>query len=214
MSGLEEKFEPFFRKMKAEDVPEIVIDNFKHYYERLAQGQTGLIPETEILPLGALADMEVLPQEELRAIGEEAVHKTAIIKLNGGLGTSMGMERAKSLLKVKRSFSFLDIIVRQTQGLGIPVIFMNSFSTRSDTLDALKAYPELGGRGMPVDFLQHKVPKVDEDDLSPADCPENPKLEWCPRATGISTLPWQPAVCWIDSWMKATATPSCPMPII
>ena len=184
MVGWEEKFEPFFRKMKEEDLPEIVINNFKHYYERLTQGQTGLIPETEILPLDALADMEALPQEELRKIGEEAVPKTAIIKLNGGLGTSMGMERAKSLLKVKRSFSFLDIIVRQTQGLGIPVIFMNSFSTRSDTLDALKAYPELWGKGMPVDFLQHKVPKVDASDLRPAECPENPKLEWCPPGHG------------------------------
>jgi len=184
MAVLEEKFEPFFQKMKAEDLPEIVINNFKHYYERLAQGQTGLIPETEILPVDALADMETLPREELRKIGEETVSKTAIIKLNGGLGTSMGMERAKSLLKVKGSFSFLDIIVRQTQGLGIPVIFMNSFSTRSDTLDALRAYPELWARNMPVDFLQHKVPKVDEDGLSPAECPENPKLEWCPPGHG------------------------------
>jgi len=184
MSGLEEKFEPFYLKMKAEGLPEVVINNFRHYYKRLAEGQTGLIPEKEIIPLKKVADIETLPLEELIEIGEEKAPKTVIIKLNGGLGTSMGMERAKSLLKVKKTLSFLDIIVRQTQNLGVPVIFMNSFSTRDDTLDALRSYPELRESNIPVDFMQHKVPKVVEHDLSPADCPQNPELEWCPPGHG------------------------------
>ena len=36
-----------------------------------------------------------------------------IIKLNGGLGTSMGMDKAKSLLPVRDGKSFLDLIVEQ-----------------------------------------------------------------------------------------------------
>jgi UTP--glucose-1-phosphate uridylyltransferase len=184
MPGLEERFEPFYHKMKAEGLPEVVINNFRHYYERLAEGQTGLIPEEEIIPLEKAADIETLPPEELIETGEEKVSRAVIIKLNGGLGTSMGMERAKSLLKVKQTLSFLDIIVRQTQNLGIPVIFMNSFSTRDDTLEALTSYPELRESTIPVDFMQHKVPKVVESDLSPADCPRNPELEWCPPGHG------------------------------
>jgi UTP--glucose-1-phosphate uridylyltransferase len=186
MSRSKENFEPFFRKMQTEGLPEIVINNFQYYYERLREGQTGLIPEKDIVPLGTLADIETLPLDELAGIGGEKAHKTVIIKLNGGLGTSMGMERAKSLLRVKESFSFLDIIVRQTQCLPapVPVIFMNSFSTRNDTLDALKGYPELVNSTVPVDFLQHKVPKVDQENLDPADYPANPNLEWCPPGHG------------------------------
>jgi UTP--glucose-1-phosphate uridylyltransferase len=184
MSGLEEKFKPFYDKMKAEGLPDVVINNFKHYYERLLEGQTGLIPETDIIPLKTLADMETLPLEELIDIGEKKVAKTVIIKLNGGLGTSMGMEKAKSLLTVKQTFSFLDIIVRQTQDLDIPVIFMNSFSTRKDTLDALQGYSDLMEGNIPVDFMQHKVPKVVEGSLTPAGYPQNPDLEWCPPGHG------------------------------
>ena len=38
---------------------------------------------------------------------------TAVLKLNGGLGTSMGLEKAKSLLPVKDGKSFLDLIALQ-----------------------------------------------------------------------------------------------------
>lgn len=39
--------------------------------------------------------------------------KTAVLKLNGGLGTSMGLEKAKSLLEVKDGHTFLDLIAEQ-----------------------------------------------------------------------------------------------------
>lgn len=38
---------------------------------------------------------------------------TAVLKLNGGLGTSMGLEKAKSLLPVKDGKTFLDLIAEQ-----------------------------------------------------------------------------------------------------
>lgn len=79
--------------------------------------QTGLISETKILPVGALADIQAQPKDELARIGAENLHKAVIIKLNGGLVTSMGMQKAKSLLKVKDDYSFLDIIVRQARHL-------------------------------------------------------------------------------------------------
>lgn len=39
--------------------------------------------------------------------------QTAVLKLNGGLGTSMGLEKAKSLLLVKDGKTFLDLIAEQ-----------------------------------------------------------------------------------------------------
>ena len=88
-----------------------------------------------------------------------------MLQLNGGLGTSMGMTGAKSLLEVKDGLSFLDIIARQVlalrepYGARLPLVLMNSFSTREDTLRALERYPELEA-GVPLDFVQHKEPKL------------------------------------------------------
>jgi hypothetical protein len=48
----------------------------------------------------------------------------------------------------------------------------------------LKVYPRLHERNVPVDFLQHKVPKIFESNLRPVDCLKNPKLEWCPPGHG------------------------------
>ena len=36
-----------------------------------------------------------------------------VVKLNGGLGTSMGLDKAKSLLTVKDGMTFLDLTARQ-----------------------------------------------------------------------------------------------------
>ncbi len=70
-----------------------------------------MIPESTIEPVDmeALADVEV----DRRGRPPRRSGTTAVIKLNGGLGTSMGMDRAKSLLCVRRGLSFLDIIARQ-----------------------------------------------------------------------------------------------------
>ena len=112
-----------------------------------------------------------------------------MIKLNGGLGTSMGMTRAKSLLVVKEGLTFLDVIARQIQelrsrtGAEVPLLLMNSFRTREDSLRALEPYGGLSGP-LPADFLQHKVPRLRADDLSPVSWPSDPALEWCPPGHG------------------------------
>ena len=63
------------------------------------------------------------------------------------------------------------------------MVLMNSFSTQADSLAALQQYPELQG-DIPLDFLQHKVPKVVQSDLSPAIWPADPELEWWPPGHG------------------------------
>jgi UTP--glucose-1-phosphate uridylyltransferase len=98
----------------------------------------------------------------------------------------MGLNGPKSLIKVKSPLSFLDIAVLQNRHLNpdVPLIFMNSFSTRPDTLTALAAYPWLQQSCLDMDFVQHKVPKVDAILLGPAEHPENTDLEWCPPGHG------------------------------
>lgn len=174
-------------KMVAAGVHPTAIEVFAHYFRLLEHGETGMIPESTIDPhdMDALADVEVADE-----VATEAIRHTAVIKLNGGLGTSMGMDRAKSLLCVRRGLSFLDIIARQVLHLReqydapLPLIFMNSFRTSADTLAALERYEALPVEGLPLEFLQNKVPKLNATDLTPASWPKDPELEWCPPGHG------------------------------
>ena len=182
MALINHDFTPFATRMRVEGISELIVETFQFYYTQLADGHTGLIPESDILPVKHLPDLEKFPKE-LAKVGQRLLPKTILLKLNGGLGTSMGMDRAKSLLTVKDELSFLDIIARQAESTGLRLVLMNSFSTRSDCLAALKDYPELWD-DIPLDFVQHKVPKINQTDLSPADWLENRVLEWCPPGHG------------------------------
>jgi UTP--glucose-1-phosphate uridylyltransferase len=172
-------------KMRAEGLPETAIETFAHYERRLREGEQGTLPESELEPLGNLPDAEQLPRGD-----GTALDKAVVLKLNGGLGTSMGMTRAKSLLEVKDGLSFLDIIVRQVLHLrerhsaGVPLLFMNSFATRDDTLAALERYPDLAVDGLPLEFVQGKVPKLLENGFEPVGWPADPALEWAPPGHG------------------------------
>jgi UTP--glucose-1-phosphate uridylyltransferase len=165
----------------------VAIDTFAHYYRLLEHGETGIIPESSIEPL----DMESLADVDIDdEAASAALRQTAVIKLNGGLGTSMGMERAKSLLCVRKGWSFLDIIARQvlhlrhTHEAPLPLMFMNSFHTSVDTMDALARYADLPVDGLPLEFLQNREPKLLADDLTPVSFPRDPELEWCPPGHG------------------------------
>jgi UTP--glucose-1-phosphate uridylyltransferase len=174
-------------KMVAAGVDEIAIETFAHYYRLLEHGETGMIPEAASEP----GDMETLRDVE---VGDDAaaaaIRATAVIKLNGGLGTSMGMDRAKSLLCVRRGLSFLDIIARQVLHLRkeydapLPLLFMNSFHTSADTMAAIARYEDLPVEGLPLEFLQNKEPKLLPKDLAPVSWPKDPDLEWCPPGHG------------------------------
>lgn len=176
------QFAPFASRMREEGLPEIFIDNFAAYYEQLQAGETGLIPETTIAPVTALSNAEDFAPR-LAESGRSAFSQTALIKLNGGLGTSMGMEQAKSLLKVKQSYTFLDIIAHQAMQVGVPLVLMNSFATEEDSLALLSRYPQLND-SIPPSFLQHKQPKISAADLGLASWPADPSLEWCPPGHG------------------------------
>jgi len=166
---------------------EPAIRAFQRNYEALCRDESGLIGESEIGPA------EGLPVYEDRgaAFDPELLRQTVVIKLNGGLGTSMGLEKVKSLLEVRPGVTFLDLIVRQVVSLreatGAPVrlLLMNSFSSSGDTLDHLATHaPEGLCEAANVELMQNQAPKIDASTLEPVEWPANPSLEWCPPGHG------------------------------
>lgn len=182
-SDLESRFAPFMRRMQDANLPEIVIENFKHLYRHVMEGETGLIPDREIQPVNDLPDISAVGAA-YGSIGEESLPHTAVIKLNGGLGTSMGMNRAKSLIRVKDGLNFLEIASKQAAVCRVPLILMNSFATHADSCAVLARFKEQNKFDLEQNFLQHKFPKVRRDDLAAACCPESPGLEWNPPGHG------------------------------
>jgi UTP--glucose-1-phosphate uridylyltransferase len=182
-----DRFAPFAARMRDAGLPDLVIDNFRHYYATLAAGETGIIPESTIEPVDTLPEISELA--EYAAHGARAAGKVAQLKLNGGLGTSMGLDRAKSLLPARDGMSFLDIIVRQNarfamqHAVGAPLLLLNSFSTDADTRAALARHTFAEERA-PRIVLQNKVPKILRESLQPADSPADPDLAWCPPGHG------------------------------
>ncbi|WP_116115755.1 UTP--glucose-1-phosphate uridylyltransferase [Austwickia chelonae] len=175
-------------KMAREGICQEAIDVFSHYYRELENGATGLIPESSIDPLPLPPHLNEIDVDDEQA--RAALDRTVVLKLNGGLATSMGMSKAKSLLEVRDGRSFLDLIcaqvrhARQEHGARLPLLFMNSFRTSADTLEAMKAHPDIAYDGLPLDFVQSSEPKLRADDLTPVSWPDNPELEWCPPGHG------------------------------
>jgi len=176
--------QPFVARMQAEHLDATAIAAFVHAYQQLVSGETGFIPEDTIAPVTALPHLAQLDAHTAR--GQALLAKTVVLRLNGGLGTGMGLDRAKSMLRVRGDDTFLDIVAKQHRhliaqtGVALPLIFMNSFATDADTRAHLAAYPDVQVRYV----LQSKVPKVVADTMQPATWPTNPALEWCPPGHG------------------------------
>ncbi len=187
MAKLDSSFPLFEKLMRAHELPEIVVNNFNYYYNLVLNGEQGLISDEEVDPIENVEGLEEL--DRYMEAGKEVMSKAVIIKLNGGLGTSMGLDKAKSLLVARKNLNFLDITIRQVLALRekystyIPLIFMNSYNTDADTLSIIDNYPHFKG-SVPATMTQYKVPKVLQDTFTPAVWPENPDLEWCPPGHG------------------------------
>ncbi len=180
----------FEQKMKNAALPPEVIQLFKSYLEEFFSSRDiGFIPEDAIEPVSDedVQKREAFEQSDLDA-GLSALDRAVVIKLNGGLGTSMGMHFAKTLLEVKTGLTFLDVTLMQTRHSEkskspSTLILMNSFNTHNDTLAFLE---KKGGseKQSLILFKQHQYPKVLTDTLRPAKCPDDPEQEWNPPGHG------------------------------
>ena len=114
---------------------------------QLGEPQAGLLPSEVLEPLADLPRLEELP-EPSPGQARDVLDRLVVVKLNGGLGTSMGLSGPKSLLEVKPGMSFLDVLatqvlaLRERYGARLPLVLMNSAATRGPSLDALRRYDE------------------------------------------------------------------------
>lgn len=156
-------FEPCREKMAKEGISQFAISAFESSFNSLVSGDTGIIPESAISPVSDLLRADSIAAEP----NPDLLSETVVLKLNGGLGTSMGLDRAKSLLEVKDGETFLDLTAKQVMrmrteyGRGIKFMLMNSFSTSDGTREFLRRkYPHLAAEEG-LELLQSKVPKLD-----------------------------------------------------
>jgi UTP--glucose-1-phosphate uridylyltransferase len=171
-------------KMREAGEPEEAIRAFASAYRRLESGESAMLPSAELEPAGDVDTLEQLPDADFGALD-----RVAVIKLNGGLATTMGLRTPKSLVEAREGRSFLDIIfantlaVRRRYGVRLPLVLMNSQATQRDTMPALDSRPDLD-TGLPTHFLQSMEPKLDAEALAPVNWPPDPSLEWCPPGHG------------------------------
>ncbi|WP_205699170.1 UTP--glucose-1-phosphate uridylyltransferase [Conexibacter sp. SYSU D00693] len=174
-------------KLREAGVGEAAVQTFERQLALLREGEAGALPESELEPVQDVPDMDELPEDGETA--RAALDRVVVLKLNGGLGTSMGMTQAKSLLPVKEGRSFLDVIaaqvlgLRQRTGARVPLVLMDSFATREDSLAALRRHEGIEA-DVPLDFLQNKVPKLDAESLEPVTWEADPDKEWAPPGHG------------------------------
>jgi len=176
-------------KAEAGDVHAAELAALRRRLRQLAEHAAGRLPGDVLEPLPDLPHLDELP-EPPPARARDVLGRLVVVKLNGGLGTSMGLSGPKSLLEVKPGTSFLDVLatqvlaLRERHDVRLPLMLMDSATTRGPSLDYLRRYHGLSVPGVPLDFLQGREPKIRADDLRPVQWPADPELEWCPPGHG------------------------------
>jgi len=173
--------------MREAGLAEPAVAAFLHALGKLEAGDGGLLPDAELTPVDDVPSATGLPDAgpEVR----ELLDRTVVLKVNGGLGTSMGLAGPKALLPVKGELTFLDVVARQVLALRarhaarLPLVLMHSFATREASLRALERHPGLEV-DVPLDFLQNRGPKLRADDHEPIAWSADPRLEWAPPGHG------------------------------
>lgn len=122
-------------------------------------------------------DKIVVPYDTLAAVPEDVnqtkslLDKLVVLKLNGGLGTTMGCTGPKSVIEVRNGLTFLDLIVIQIEslnkkyGCNVPLLLMNSFNTHEDTQKIVEKYS--GSKIEIHTFNQSQYPRLVTEDFSP-----------------------------------------------
>ena len=184
-----EKFAAFEKKMTSAGMGDAAIRAFRRSYEALIRRETGMIAETSITPVGGLPSIGDISQN--LTADRSLLSQAVVIKLNGGLGTGMGLQGPKSLLSVRDGVNFLDLMARQIidlrtrSGTAVRLLLMNSFSTSKETLAHLEQYRAEGlAEPSEVELLQNRIPKIDAQTLEPVTWPADHELEWCPPGHG------------------------------
>ncbi|XP_043286380.1 UTP--glucose-1-phosphate uridylyltransferase isoform X2 [Venturia canescens] len=187
LSRLEATADPEIR-----DTVKAEFDGFTKLFKRFLQDQG---PSVEWERIQKLPDTAIREYQSLEEPSAEAVktmlNKLIVVKLNGGLGTSMGCHGPKSVITVRNDFTFLDLTVQQIEYLNstykadVPLILMNSFNTDAETKQIIRKY-----KGIDVKihtFNQSCYPRISRESFLPipknCDVDEDPDA-WYPPGHG------------------------------
>ncbi|KAF7129988.1 hypothetical protein RHSIM_Rhsim10G0185000 [Rhododendron simsii] len=137
-----------------------------------------------VVPYDSLA-----PTPEDPAETKKLLDKLVVLKLNGGLGTTMGCTGPKSVIEVRNGLTFLDLIVIQIEslnskyGCNVPLLLMNSFNTHDDTQKIVEKYAK---SNIEIHtFNQSQYPRLVVEDFMPLPCKGNMgKDGWYPPGHG------------------------------
>lgn len=181
--------------MRVDASPQLACTIFAAYFRELCSGKKGYISDTEITPLTSDQVVRYGDIASYEEHGRRVISKTVVVKLNGGLGTSMGLNAPKSLLEAKNGLTFLDIIALQIQTLNnnmnteVPLVLLNSFATHEQSCKTIESYRHLKNV-VPRNLLQNRFPRILKDTFEPVFWPADPRLQWNPPGHGdlITTL--------------------------
>lgn len=148
------------------------LDGFINLYKRFLKEDGPSLEWERIqkLPENAVrnyVDLAIPVHEEIKGMLEKLI----VVKLNGGLGTSMGCHGPKSVITVRNSLTFLDLTVQQieylnkTYNVNVPLVLMNSFNTDEETSRIIRKY-----KGIDIEihtFNQSCYPRISRDSLLP-----------------------------------------------
>ena len=158
----------------AEDEKELYQRNFEGFrriYQRFLTERKEALVWDEITPLPEDFILKTQNSEVPDEEAKDLLSKLVVVKLNGGLGTSMGCVGPKSAITVRGGKTFLDITVEQIETMNerydveIPLVLMNSFNTDDDTKIILRKY---GDSLVDINsFNQSKYPRINQETLMP-----------------------------------------------
>ena len=167
---------------------ELIHDEFLNNVDA---GKAGIAWEKiEPLPAELSVAYASLPAPASRDEVVRMLQKTVVVKINGGLGTTMGCSGPKSVIEVQAGKTFLDLIILQMKklhalyGVVVPLVLMNSFNTDHEPKEYIKKYT--GDADVRIlTFLQHKSPRIDGETYVPIPHDlHGPNAEWHPPGHG------------------------------
>lgn len=200
-------------KMQSAGISGAAQDAFARAFDRFIAGESALIAETDIDRISHVTNAADLPRGDPETGGTQTdssetgdpqtdgsqsseantynphtfnphtLSNVAVLMLNGGLGTTMGLDTTKSLLEAHAGLNFLEIVIRQLDNLRkrfnvqLPLILLNSDKTECETRAALPPHAA-------ESILQSVVPRLCADTLMPIEWPDDPAAEWAPAGHG------------------------------
>lgn len=148
-------------------------DGFQQLFHRFLQ-EKGPSLDWDCLqrpPAGSVIPYESVRERQLPPDVSDLLNQLVVVKLNGGLGTSMGCKGPKSLISVRSDNTFLDLTLQQIEHLNItynsdvPLVLMNSFNTDEDTQKILQKYGHC--KVKIYTFNQSRFPRINKETLLP-----------------------------------------------